>query len=53
MKWYSHALHKKHLNDIKVQRGDEIEMYYPYVIQIANTFARDSCSDWSIKFPRS
>ena len=50
MKWYSHALHKKHLNDIKVQRGDEIEMYYPYVIQIANTFARDSVAIGALNF---
>lgn len=50
MKWYSHTLHKKHLNDIKVQRGDEIEMYYPYVIQIANTFARDSVAIGALNF---
>lgn len=50
MKWYSHTLHKKHLNDIKVQRGDEIEIYYPYVIQIANTFARDSVAIGALNF---
>ena len=42
MKWYSHRLHKFHTNDMKVKRGDPLEVYYPWVIQIANTFTRDA-----------
>ena len=43
MKWYSHRLHQiPHLSDMKVKRGDPLEVYYPWVIQIANTFTRDA-----------
>ena len=42
MKWYLHRHHKLHLKDIKVKRGESLELYFPWVIQIANTFARDS-----------
>ena len=42
MKWYSHRLHQIHLADVKVKRGDPLEVYYPWVIQIANTFTRDA-----------
>ena len=42
MKWYSHRLHQIHLADVKVKREDPLEIYYPWVIQIANTFTRDA-----------
>ena len=42
MKWYSHRLHQIHLADVKVKREDSLEIYYPWVIQIANTFTRDA-----------
>ena len=42
MKWYLHRHHQLHLKDIKVKRGESLELYFPWVIQIANTFARDS-----------
>ena len=42
MKWYLHKHHNLHLKDIKVKRGESLELYFPWVIQIANTFARDS-----------
>ena len=42
MKWYSHRLHQIHLADVKVKREDPLEVYYPWVIQIANTFTRDA-----------
>ncbi len=41
MKWYLHKHHQMHITDIKVKRGDDMELYYPYVLQIANTFPRD------------
>ena len=40
MKWYSHRLYKAHLADIAVDGDYALEMYYPWVIQIANTFPR-------------
>ena len=42
MKWYSHRLHQIHLADVKVKREDPLDIYYPWVIQIANTFTRDA-----------
>ena len=42
MKWYLHRLHQIHLADVKVKREDPLEIYYPWVIQIANTFTRDA-----------
>ena len=42
MKWYLHSHHKLHLKDIKVKRGESLELYFPWVIQIANTFSRES-----------
>ena len=41
MKWYLHRLHLLHLEDLKVQRGDPMEKYIPWVSQIANTFTRE------------
>ena len=42
MKRFNYKLHQAHLEDLKVKRGDPLEMYYPWVIQIANTFSKDS-----------
>ena len=42
MKWYLHRHHNLHLKDIKVKRGQSLELYYPWVVQIANTFPRDN-----------
>ena len=50
MKWYPHGLHRQHLKDIKVKRGDLLELYYPWVSQIANTFARDSVAIGALNY---
>lgn len=42
MKWYPHNLHRMHQRDLKVLRDDPLEIYYPWVSQIANTFSRDA-----------
>ena len=42
MKWYLHNIHRAHLRDLKVSRNEELELYYSWVGQIANTFTRDS-----------
>ena len=41
MKWYLHTLHKIHLHDIK-EAKDTLAKFYPHVIQVANSFTRDS-----------
>ena len=50
MKWYPHSLHRQHLKDIKVKRGDPLELYYPWVSQIANTFTRDSVAIGALNY---
>lgn len=40
MKWYLHKLHRIHQGDIKVKRGEDIETYFEWVLQIASTFPR-------------
>ena len=50
MKWLNWSHHFKHLEELKVQRGDELEMYYPHVIQIASTFSRESVAIGALNF---
>ena len=50
MKWYLHKLHKLHLNDLKVKRGNPMEMYYPWVDQIARTFSRDAVAIGALNY---
>ena len=42
MKWNNRRNSLAYLADLKVLRDDELKTYYPHVIQIANTFSRDS-----------
>ena len=50
MKWYLHKIHKLHLNDLKVERGDPLEMYYPWVDQIVKTFSRDAVAIGALNY---
>ena len=50
MKHYLHRLHRIHQKDIKVKRGDDIEMYFEWVLQIANTFTRDAIAIGALNF---
>ena len=44
MKWNNRRNSLAYLADLKVSRGHELDNYYQYVIQIANTFTRDSAA---------
>ena len=50
MKWYLHKIHRAHLRDLKVSRGDDLEIYYPWVGQIANTFSRNSVASGVLNY---
>ena len=49
MKWYLHTLHKTHLQDIKGAK-DTLAKFYPHVIQVANSFPRDSVAIGALNF---
>ena len=42
MKWYNHRAQKQHSYELKVQRETHLGKIIPHVIQIANTFTRES-----------
>ena len=44
MKWNNRRNSLSYLRDIKVSRGHELDNYYQYVVQIANTFTRNSAA---------
>ena len=44
MKWNNRRNSLSYLRDLKVSRGHELDNYYQYVIQIANTFTRTSAA---------
>ena len=44
MKWNNRRNSLTYLADLKVSRGHELDNYYQYVVQIANTFTRDSAA---------
>ena len=50
MKHYLHRLHRIHQKDIKVKRGDDIEIYFEWVIQIANAFPRDAIAIGALNY---
>ena len=44
MKWNNRRNSLSYLRDLKVSRGHELDNYYQYVVQIANTFTRNSAA---------
>ena len=44
MKWNNRRNSLSYLRDLKVSRGHELDNYYQYVVQIANTFTRTSAA---------
>ena len=50
MKYHNHKIWLIHKRDLKVKRGDPLEMYYPWVDQIARTFSRDSVAIGALNY---
>ena len=50
MKWYNHRAHKQHSYELKVQRDTHLGNIMPHVIQIANTFSRESVAIGALNY---